>query len=77
MNSIRAMAAMSAPAAKALALPVITMQPMVSSASKRCSTSPSSFINASFKAFSALGRFRVIQPTRRSPSPRVSTSKVS
>src|SRR5471032_3007186 len=64
---------MSAPAAKALSLPVITMQPILSSASNCASASPSSSISASLSALSALGRFSVIRPTR----PRVSTRMFS
>jgi hypothetical protein len=61
---------MSAPAAKAFSLPVMTMQPMPSSASKASSAAPSWSIRASFSALSCLGRFSVISPVRRSPSPR-------
>ena len=67
-----AMAEMSAPAAKAFSLPVTTMQPMPSSASKASRAAPSSSISASLSAFSCLGRFSVIRPVRCGPSPRVS-----
>src|SRR5882672_6128563 len=56
---------MSAPAAKALSLPVMTIAPIASSASNAASASPSSFIT--------LGRFSVTRPTR----PRVSTRMFS
>ncbi|CFN74862.1 Uncharacterised protein [Bordetella pertussis] len=64
------MAPISAPAAKAFSLPVITIAPMPSSASSASNAAPSSSINWSFSAFNALGRFSVSHPTR----PRVSTS---
>src|SRR5260370_42433191 len=64
---------MSAPAAKALSLPVMTIAPIASSASNAASASPSSFIRESLSAFSALGRFSVTRPTR----PRVSTRMFS
>jgi hypothetical protein len=67
-----AMAEMSAPAANAFSLPVTTMQPMPSSASKASRAAPSSSISASFSALSCLGRFSVIRPVRCGPSPRVS-----
>src|SRR5579883_3491685 len=60
---------MSAPAAKALALPVMTTAPIASSFSKASSAWPSSRTSASQSAFSACGRFSVIRPT----DPRVST----
>src|SRR3977135_1200710 len=64
---------MSAPAAKALSLPVMTIAPIASSASNAASASPSSFIKESLSAFSTLGRFSVTRPTR----PRVSTRMFS
>ncbi len=64
---------MSAPAANAFSLPVITMQPMPSSASNAASACPSSFISASLRALSCFGRFSVTRPTR----PRVSTRMLS
>ena len=64
------MAPMSAPAAKAFSLPVMTMQPMASSASKPFSAWPSSTISAGLRALSCLGRFSVMMPTF-SPSVRV------
>ena len=60
---------MSAPAAKAFSEPVMTMQPMASSASKAVSAAPSSSIKASFSAFSCAGRFSRISAQRRAPSP--------
>jgi len=67
-----AIAAMSAPAANAFSLPVITMQPMPASASKAFSAAPSSSISASFNALSCFGRFSVIRPVLRAPVPRTS-----
>src|SRR5512144_3012535 len=55
---------MSAPAAKAFALPVITMAPMPSSASNASRAAPSASISASLSAFICFGRFSVITPTR-------------
>src|SRR6266446_6591249 len=60
---------MSAPAAKALSLPVTTMQPMLSSPSKASSAEASSRISSGESALSACGRLRVTTPTL----PRVST----
>ena len=57
------MAPMSAPAAKAFSLPVTTMQPIASSASKALSAAPSSSISSLFSALSCLGRFSVTMPT--------------
>jgi hypothetical protein len=56
---------MSAPAAKAFSLPVMTMQPMPSSASKASSAAPSLVHQASFSALSCLGRLSVIRAVRR------------
>src|SRR5260221_575941 len=64
---------MSAPAAKALSLPVMTIAPIASAASNGASASPSSFIRESLSAFSTLARFSVTRPTR----PRVSTRMFS
>src|SRR5574337_1247206 len=64
---------MSAPAAKAFSEPVMTMQPMSSSALKSLSAAPSSSTRASFKALRAWGRFKVMRPTL----PRVSTMMFS
>jgi hypothetical protein len=64
------MVGMSAPAAKARSEPVSTMQPMASSASNASSASPISSISWSFSAFNALGRFSVMRPVLRGPSPR-------
>src|SRR2546423_1389394 len=55
---------MSAPAAKALSLPVITMAPMPSFASKACSAAPSSCMSCGLSAFSCFGRLSVTRPTR-------------
>ncbi len=63
MKLYLAIAAMSAPAAKARSLPVRMMQPMASSASKAFRAWPSSVISASLSALSAFGRLRVMMPT--------------
>src|SRR5574343_1660314 len=55
---------MSAPAAKALSLPVMTMAPMSGSLSRSSSASPKASIRASLRALSCAGRFRVMSPTR-------------
>src|SRR5438477_7303191 len=55
---------MSAPAAKAFSLPVITMAPTVSSASYACSAMPSSCMSFGLSAFSCFGRLSVMRPTR-------------
>src|SRR6266851_4873102 len=54
---------MSAPAAKAFSLPVMTTQPMVSSASNSSSTWPSSRTSGVHSALSAFGRFNLTTPT--------------
>jgi hypothetical protein len=77
MKSCCARVGMSAPAAKAFSLPVSTMQPMPSSASKACSAAPSSSISGSDSALSAFGRFRRIRPVLRAASPWVSTRMFS
>ena len=59
---------MSAPAAKDLSLPVMSIAPTASSRSNAASASPISRIISEDSAFSAFGRLRVIRPTR----PRVS-----
>ena len=64
---------MSAPAANALSLPVMTMQPMPSSASKVSRAAESSLITCALSALSALGRLSLTIPTR----PLVSTMMVS
>src|SRR5271166_6359375 len=64
---------MSAPAAKALSEPVITMQPIALSASRRSAAASSSSRSETLSALSACGRLRRMRPTR----PRVSTSTVS
>ena len=61
-------APMSAPAAKAFSLPVITIAPIASSASKAYSARPSSCISCGLSAFICFGRLSVISATR----PRVS-----
>src|SRR2546426_4445362 len=58
------MAAMSARAAKALSLPVITIAPTPASASKSSSALPSSCMSCGLSAFNCLGRSSVIRPTR-------------
>src|SRR5450631_2955993 len=65
---------MSAPAANALALPVITMAPMPSSASKSSNAAPSASISASSSAFIRFGRFSVMTPTRPTVSTRTGAS---
>jgi len=55
---------MSAPAAKALSLPVMTMAPTPSSASQARSASPSSAMSCGLSAFICFGRLSVIRPTR-------------
>ena len=54
---------MSTPAANALSLPVMTMQPISGSASKPSSARLSSLIRSAFSAFSACGRLSVMSPT--------------
>src|SRR5450830_1057623 len=56
--------AMSAPAAKALSLPVMTITPMSSRASKPSRAAPSASIRASLRAFIWRGRFSRIRATR-------------
>src|SRR5215475_7756784 len=63
---------MSAPAANAFSLPVMTMQPMPSSASKPSSAAESSSISWALSALRALGRLSRTMPTR----PLVSTMMV-
>ena len=55
---------MSAPAANALSLPVMTIAPTASSASKAYSAAPSSCMSFGLSAFICLGRFSVTSPTR-------------
>src|SRR5574343_30479 len=55
---------MSAPAAKAFSLPVRTMQPMPSSASKASMAAPMPSTTSLFKAFMASGRLMRMRPTR-------------
>src|SRR5439155_4854067 len=55
---------MSAPAANAFSLPVMTMAPTPSSASKACSAAPSSCMSCGLSAFSCFGRLSVTTPTR-------------
>lgn len=66
---------MSAPAANALADPVMMIAPMPGSASKSVAAVVTSFITWVLSALSALGRFRVMMPTRSSRSTRM-VSKV-
>ena len=63
-NVIGAISLMSAPAAKARSLPVITIAPTPSAASKAAAALLSSAISAELSAFRALGRFSVMTPTR-------------
>src|SRR2546425_11358477 len=55
---------MSAPAANAFSLPVMTMAPMPSFASNVCSAAPSSCMSWGLSAFSCFGRLSVMTPTR-------------
>src|SRR5260221_9078872 len=72
MKSRPCISLMSAPAANALSLPVITRQPIVGSPSRSSSAWPSSTTSASQRALSAWGRSSVIRPTR----PRFSTRRL-
>ncbi len=54
---------MSTPAAKALSLPVMTMQPIAGSASKTLSARFNSLMSWVLRAFSACGRLSVMSPT--------------
>src|SRR5260221_12355723 len=72
MKSRPCISLMSAPAANALSLPVITRQPIVGSPSRSSSAWPSSTTSASQSALSAWGRSSVIRPTR----PRFSTRRL-
>src|SRR5579884_3374764 len=64
---------MSAPAAKALSLPVRTIAAIAGSPSRLSKARPSSAISARFSAFSACGRFSRTRPT----APRRSTRMLS
>ncbi|COX90142.1 Uncharacterised protein [Mycobacterium tuberculosis] len=55
---------MSAPAANALAEPVMMIAPMSGSSSSSVAALVTSFITWLLSAFSAWGRFSVIMPTR-------------
>jgi len=60
---------MSAPAAKAFPLPVMTIAPVPASPSSAASARPSSAMSSGLSAFNCFGRFSVMTPTR----PRCST----
>jgi len=62
MYSRVAISLMSAPAAKAFSLPVMTMAPTVSSSSKARAAWMTSFSRPSHSALSALGRCNVMSP---------------
>src|SRR5579859_564924 len=64
---------MSAPAANALSLPVTTMQPIVSSASRSSTAAAISRNTPNDSAFSILGRLSLMMPT----APRLSTMMCS
>src|SRR5690554_5251771 len=64
---------MSAPAAKAFSLPVMTIAPTVSSSSNASSAAATSATSPAFSALSALGRLSVMSPT----APRLSTMMFS
>src|SRR3974390_471811 len=55
---------MSAPAAKAFSEPVMTMHPMLLSASRRSAAASNSSLRAELSAFKAEGRLRRMRPTR-------------
>src|SRR5712691_3228128 len=63
MYVLSAISLMSAPAAKALSLPVSTMAAIAESPSSSSNAWPSSPISAAFSAFSACGRFSLTMPT--------------
>lgn len=65
-----AISLMSAPAANALAEPVMMIAPMPGSLSNSIAALVTSFITWVFSALSAFGRFRVMVPTRASRSTR-------
>ncbi len=73
MKVLSAISLMSAPAAKAFSEPVISMQPMLASASKAPTACVTSAISAALSALSAFGRLRRMTPTR----PLVSTMMFS
>src|ERR1700674_1006338 len=64
---------MSAPAAKALSEPVMTMQPILPSASRLSAAASNSSLRVALRAFKACGRLSRMRPTR----PRISTVMVS
>ena len=64
MKVLSAISLMSAPAAKALSLPVSSMQPMPSSASKASIAWISSLMSARLSALSCCGRLSRMMPTR-------------
>src|SRR5216684_3970951 len=63
MYVLSAISLMSAPAAKALSLPVRMMAAIAGSPSNSSSAAPRSAISAAFNAFNACGRLRVTMPT--------------
>ncbi|CFS51121.1 Uncharacterised protein [Mycobacterium tuberculosis] len=63
-NVRSAISLMSAPAANALAEPVMMIAPMSGSSSSSVAALVTSFITWLLSAFSAWGRFSVIMPTR-------------
>ena len=65
-NESSAISLMSAPAANAFSLPVMTIAPMPVSSSNSAAAVMTSFITWVLRAFSAFGRFSVIVPTRSS-----------
>jgi hypothetical protein len=70
---LSAISLISAPAAKAFSLPVITRQPILSSASKASIACFNSSMSARLSALSACGRLSRMTPTR----PLVSTMMFS
>ena len=62
---------MSAPAANAFSLPVITIAPIPGSLSNSAAAVVTSFITSVLSALSAFGRFNVMVPTRSSRVTRI------
>ena len=77
MYVLFAISLMSAPAAKALSEPVITMQPTLGSASKRSAAASNWSLSVAFSAFKAFGRFSWITPTRRRVSVTMASSDMT
>src|SRR5689334_4843560 len=67
---------MSAPAANAFSLPVTTMAPMPSSASKSYIALASACISSGLRAFSCFGRLSVTSPTRPRRSTRITSELI-